>query len=289
MRQPSTIDLSQLPAPRLIEALDADSYVRAALEDFQTRWPAYTALLQSDPVVKLIQVMAYRETLLRNRVNHAARATLLAFAGGSDLDHIGALFEVERMTMGTQGGNPVLEDDARFRRRIQLAPEAFSVAGPAGAYVYHALGCDPSIADAHAFSPRDGYVAVVVAGAAGEPVADAVLFKLLEKYAREDIVPLTDVVRVRRATRVDYAVEAILHLRRGPDPDAVKVEAERRLRTYAGERYVIGEDVFKVGITAALKAGGVENVSLIAPVTDISCAQDQIPHLSNVAIAVVAG
>ena len=36
MRQPSTIDLSQLPAPRLIEALDADSYVRAALEDFQT-------------------------------------------------------------------------------------------------------------------------------------------------------------------------------------------------------------------------------------------------------------
>ena len=288
MRQPSTINLSQLPPPALIEALDSESYVAAAIADYKARFPSFTAVLESEPVIKLIEVFAYRETLLRNRVNKTALATLLAFAVGADLDQIGAFFECERMVMVPADGDvpAVMEEDERYRRRIQLAPEAFSVAGPAGAYEYHALSLDPAISDVHAYSPAEGRVQVVLAGHDGAPVADAVLFAALETFQREDIVPLTDVVTVMRAVRVDYVVEATLLLRRGPDPLAVRAEALARLAAYAAGRYRIGETAYRHGIVAALTAGGVENVTLTSPAADVAAGDGQISFMTAAAVEV---
>ncbi|XHF77136.1 hypothetical protein R3J27_08275 [Xylella fastidiosa subsp. multiplex] len=39
----------------------------------------------------------------------------------------------------SKGIPPTMESDAAFRRRIVLAPEGYSVAGPEGAYIYHAI------------------------------------------------------------------------------------------------------------------------------------------------------
>lgn len=43
-----------------------------------------------------MEVCAYRELLLRQRINQAAKSNLLAFATGTDLDNLGALYDVER-------------------------------------------------------------------------------------------------------------------------------------------------------------------------------------------------
>ncbi|MCK9911337.1 hypothetical protein MXD81_19455, partial [Microbacteriaceae bacterium K1510] len=82
------------------------------------------AMLESDPAVKIAEAAAYRETLIRARVNDAVRAVLLAYAHGTDLDHKGVDFEVARMVMGADPdtGAPIMEDDERLRRRQQLAP-----------------------------------------------------------------------------------------------------------------------------------------------------------------------
>lgn len=289
MRQPSTINLSQLRPPSLIEALDAESYVTAAIADYRARFPEFTAVLESEPIVKLIEVLAYREALLRSRVNKTALAVLLAYAVGDDLDHIGAFFEVQRLVVTPAIGDTpaVMESDERFRRRIQLAPESFSVAGPAGAYEFHALSLDPSISDVHAYSPAEGRVQVVLAGHEGASVEDGVLFAALEKFQREDIVPLTDTVTVTRAARLDYAVEATLLLRRGPDPVLVRLEAMDRMRAYAAERYQIGQTAYLHGIIAALKAGGVENVTLASPLADIVAGDGQIPFMTSLSVDVV--
>ena len=80
-------DLASLPTPAVIEPLSFDTILSELQTEFQSRYPDYSALLASDPAVKLLEVAAYREVLLRNRINAAAKASLLAFATGSDLDH----------------------------------------------------------------------------------------------------------------------------------------------------------------------------------------------------------
>jgi phage-related baseplate assembly protein len=99
----------------------------------------------SDPAVKVLEVVAYREMLIRQQFNERARQVMLAYATGSNLDQLGALLDVGRLAG---------EADTAYRARIQLAPEAFSVAGPASAYRFYALSAAPTIADASV--PRPG-------------------------------------------------------------------------------------------------------------------------------------
>ncbi len=46
--------------------------------------------LESEPIVKNLQENTYREVLLRQRINEAAQAAMLAYAIGSDLDQLAA-------------------------------------------------------------------------------------------------------------------------------------------------------------------------------------------------------
>jgi phage-related baseplate assembly protein len=293
-------DLTQLQPAALIETIDSEAILAAQKGWILARWdeirvdrpdlpPLDTLGLETEPLTILLEAFAYRETLLRALVNDKARAVLIAYATGSDLDHLGALFGVVRaVIVPAADGNPaVLESDDRFRRRIQLAPEAFSTVGPRGAYIFFALTLDPSIADAWAYSPRDGHVHVVVAGANGQDVSDVVLARLVDRFGREDTVPLTDIITVRRAEVVSYPVAVTVSFPRGPDPVLIKIRVEDAIRAYAAERYRIGTDVFTSGLIAAAKVGGVESVTLAAPAQDIICGDTQIPHLADIQVSTV--
>ena len=92
------IDLSKLPAPKIIEELSFETILAAMRADLEGRLPGWTAaVLESDPANKILEVAAYRELLLRQRINEAIRACLLAFAQGSDLDHLSAFYAVSRL------------------------------------------------------------------------------------------------------------------------------------------------------------------------------------------------
>lgn len=68
-------DLASLPTPAVIEPLSFETIFIELQSEFQSRYPDYSALLASDPAVKLLEVAAYREVLLRNRINTAAKAS----------------------------------------------------------------------------------------------------------------------------------------------------------------------------------------------------------------------
>lgn len=57
----------------------------------------------------------------------------------------------------TLGGADV-ETDAHYRARIQLAPEAYTCAGPEGSYRYHVLAVHRDIAEVAVWSPKPGHV-----------------------------------------------------------------------------------------------------------------------------------
>jgi phage-related baseplate assembly protein len=70
-----TLDLSRLPAPTVIEQISFETIRDDMIADLQARLPVFDTILETDPVVKLIEVAAYRETLLRQQFNDRARAS----------------------------------------------------------------------------------------------------------------------------------------------------------------------------------------------------------------------
>ncbi|MGD7186286.1 baseplate assembly protein, partial [Ralstonia pseudosolanacearum] len=102
----ATIDLSQLPAPAVVETLDYEAILAERKDYFVSLYPAdqrdavrATLELESEPITKLLQENAYRELVWRQRVNDAARGVMLAFAEGEDLEQIAANFNVQRLTI----------------------------------------------------------------------------------------------------------------------------------------------------------------------------------------------
>ena len=283
MSQVSPIDLSQLPAPEVIESLDFEQILADRKAYLVGLYPleqqseiAAQLELESDPVNKLLQETSYREVLLRQRINDACRATMLPFAAGADLDNLGALLGVSRLLISP--ANPaavppaaaVYESDSRYRQRIQLALEGFSTAGPVGAYTYHALSASPLVKDVAIASSVPGIVTVTILGAEGDGTPTAGALEAVElALNHEDVRPLCDTVEVVPASIVTYAVEAELAFYAGPDMALVLAAAEAAGARYVAEHHRLGHDITRSGLFAALHQPGVQNVNLISPAADV--------------------
>lgn len=287
------IDLSTLPAPDVIEELDFESIFSAMLTDLQARDPAFSALVESDPAYKILEVAAYRELLVRQRVNDAARAVMLAYATGADLDQLGALLGVSRFEL--EPAQPeavppvaaVMESDTEFRRRIQLSLEGFSVAGPRGAYIFHGLSADADVLDVSATSPTPGQVVITVLSRIGTGTASSPLLAAVSaKLNSDEIRPLTDQVTVQSASIVNYAVNAQLYVYPGPDSSVVLQKALAALDTYIAQVHKIGQDVTLSGIYAALHQPGVQRVNLTSPTANIVISPTQASYCTGVTVTV---
>lgn len=288
------IDLSQLPPPNVVEPLDYETILGERKAALIARYPtdkqaeiAAVLALESEPLTKFLEESAYRELLLRQRINEAARAVMLAYAEWEDLEHIAALFGVQRLVIKPAdpiAGTPdEMENDTDLRLRVQLAPQSFSVAGPEGAYRSHARAADGRVLDASATSPEEGEVRVTVLAREGDGTATPDLLAKVEAALRsEDIRPLTDYVTVQSAAILPYDVVAILHLFPGPDSSVVVAEALRRLAIYVEACHRLGRVVARSGLAAALHVAGVERVELLHPAEDIRADLTQAPYCIGV-------
>lgn len=289
----TAVDLSRLPFPDVVETIDFETILAAMLDDLRARDPAFTAIVESDPAYKVLEVAAYREVLLRQRVNEAAKAVTLAYAAGADLDQIAARYNVQRLVLVP--ANPsafppvaeVLEPDEDLRRRVQLAFEGLSTAGPEGAYVFHALGAHPDVLDASATSPTPGVVVVSVLSRVGNGAPAAPVLAAVSSVLNDgEVRPLTDNVTVQAATIVNFTVVAALTLYPGPDAAVVLAEANARLADYLARSRRLGRDVTRSGIFAALHSEGVQNVALTQPAADVVVTPSQAANCTATTVTV---
>lgn len=270
----TAVDLSRLPPPDVIEPLDFEAINAALRADFVARFPEFSASVESDPIVKLIEAAAYRELVLRARINDAARANLIAYATGPDLENLAAFFGVTRQEISPadpQAGTPaIVESDDELRRRVLLAPDSFSVAGPASAYVYHALTADARVLDASATSPAPGDVVVSLLAREGDGTAPQDMIDAVEDLlAGDEVRPLTDRVTVQSAGIVTFDIDAQLVLYAGPDQQLIEAEANRALDDLLTRNRRIGRDITQSAIIAALMVGGVQRVELVEPAANV--------------------
>lgn len=284
------IDLSALPAPLIIAQPTFETRLAGKLAQLLALAPEFTALVESDPAMKLLQADTYDELVLAQAMNDAARGLLLAFAAGAQLDHLAALFGVTRLTVTPAdpetGAPAVLETDTALRQRVQLAPHAFSVAGPELAYVFHARSAHPDVADATAISPTPGEVLVTVLSASGSGVPAAPVLDAVRAALDAPVRPLTDHVTVQAAQLVDFDIEAQLHVFAGPDQALILSTAQAALAAYLASARRLGRDIPRSAIIAALHVGNVQRVELLAPVADIAISPEQAANPVSIAVTI---
>lgn len=322
----TAVDLSRLPAPDAVELLDFETLYADAVTRMKAEMAEQGLTFEAraaDPSTLALRVFAYFAQLMRQRINDAVRAVLVAYAIGSDLDNLAATFGVTRLTItpadDVLGIAAVMESDTDFRRRIVLAPEGYSVAGPEGAYIYHALSSNPDVLDASATSPMpDDIKALVLAvldahGAASALITDmtetlegaiwpgevviSVLSRTGDGAASDDLVetvghylsdetirPLTDHVITQSAEIVTYAIAAKIKTFSGPDGSVVMDAARTSAQAYADECHRIGRDITLSGVYHALHVDGVQNVDLISPAANIIVSRTQAPYCTGISI-----
>jgi len=295
-----TIDLSQLPAPDVVEALDYEALLAERKATLISLYPeeqqeaiARTLSLESEPIVKLLQENAYRELILRQRINEAAKAVMLPYALDGDLDQLGANNGIQRLTITPADDTTipptpaVMESNDDFRARIAAAFEGLSVAGPTGAYEYHAKSADGRVADASAISPSPAVVTVTVLAREGNGAAAGDLLAVVNAALNgENVRPVADRVSVQSAEIVNYEIEAEIYLYPGPEAEPVRAAAEAKLAAYVSAQRRLGRDIRLSALYAAMHVEGVQRVSLIKPAADVVLDRTQAAYCTGYALTV---
>ncbi|ULL06031.1 baseplate J/gp47 family protein [Pseudomonas putida] len=326
------IDLSLVPAPDVVEMLDFEVILEARKVRLVSLYPAEEQqnvaarlALESDPTNKILQESAYRELVLRQRLNDAAKASLLAYATGADLDNRAADYGVQRLTITPAQPDAIpplpasMESDEDLRYRTRLSLEALSVAGSRGAYEFHVLSASASIAGVSVDSPTFQAIPVSASLKAQLPVGAIVLVcdypaglvdplpgdvslavlprensqilgdelvNLAQKaLSAEDVRPITDRPRTQLGQAVDYSIEAVLEVKPGPEPAVVKAASRSRLDATIAEARDLEGQLSLSAVYGALHSAGVHRVRLIKPVADITTDKRHYPNCTSIKLS----
>ncbi|QEK90179.1 baseplate assembly protein [Wolbachia endosymbiont of Chrysomya megacephala] len=245
--------------PNIIEPLSFEEIFSRMKEELINRDTSFTALVESDPAIKILEVAAWRELLLRQRINEAVKSNLLKFAGGEDLDNLAEFYGVERQKE---------EDDERFRKRIKAKIAGWSTGGSKEYYKYHALSADSRVKDALVESTIPGKVQISILSTQLSTTGIALeeLLKIVKKQVtRDDIRVLTDTVKVIGCN----IMEIDIHSRMSISPVISKEEIKKQFIKKFEASKRLGWNVTRSWIIANLFVEGVENVELIEPREDV--------------------
>jgi phage-related baseplate assembly protein len=267
----STIDLSALPAPQVLESLDFEEMYQGQLATFREYMGGnWSALLESDPVTKLLELGAYRRMQNRARVNDAAKGLFLAHATGADLEQLAANVNLQRLVIQAEDSTAVptvpavLESYEALRERVQLRYEGLTTAGPRNSYILHARNASGLVADATAESPAPAEVVVTVLSLEGDGTANPELLAEVGAYLNdEDRRPVADRLTVQGAEILPYRIDAVVYMAgTGPENEAVLAECNARLHAWINPRRRLGIEVARSAIDAQLHVSGVARVEI---------------------------
>lgn len=231
----------------------------------------YTAL-ESEPLLRLLQVDTYRMKTWLNYINNMTLAMMPAYCEGSVLDHYAVSDGVNRLLMTAEDKTTspptaaVYEADDSFRRRWLLSKEARSNGGSEGWYLFHALSADPRIKDALAFSPNPRGVLIVILstegnGTASQELIDKVHATIKEKYTEV----MTDELVVQSAKINEYRIEAEVWYYLGSSNETVNKNIEEKYADYRARTEQIGHIIDDSNIYDFLRQEGIYRAEIKTP------------------------
>lgn len=187
----------------------------------------------------------------------------------------------------TSASGADVETDDRYRARVKLAPERFSVAGSAGAYEFYSLSADSTIIDvAIVTSPPNLLVNVYPLVTTGIPSAS--VLAAVDTALQDDTVrPLTDIVNVQAPTEVSYGITAAITLYDTADQSSLQAQLEAAAQAFASTKAAqLGQDIVRTQVIAALSLTGVYDVNLTAPASDVVIAANEWANIGTITITI---
>ncbi|MDN5248974.1 MAG: baseplate J/gp47 family protein [Alphaproteobacteria bacterium] len=254
--------------PNIIEKLSFEEIFSRMKEELVNRDQEFSALTESDPAIKILEIAAWRELLLRQRVNEAAKSNLLKFATGSDLDHLAEFYGVERQDK---------EDDEHFRKRIKAKIEGWSTAGN---YRYHALSADSRVKDALVESLIPGNVRISILSTELSTDIEELLEIVRNQLNKGDIRILTDTIEVINCKMVEVDVHSKIT---AISEDTIEAAKKQFVEKFEASKK-LGWNVTRSWIIANLFIEGVSNIELIEPREDVVIAGNECSILGNLKI-----
>ena len=292
----STVDFSQLPEPNLIQELDYESIFNERKEKFIALYPAteqnqWRTILnrESDPVVKVLQENAYLELLYRNKCNADARSLLLAYAEGSDLDHL-ALTEYGLIRLiVTPADNSVVppspaiyESDERLKERCLLQYDGMNTAGSSNAYKFFTLTADGRVdgVKVHSDTDKPYLLDIIISqvdsqnGEATQELIDIVQAALDPEHVR----PVCDRPIVKSSIAKPYQITARLFVGKNAEDFLLLEAANIRIQNYIQKARKNGQSIRLSALYAALHVDGINRVVIDTPAADIEIDVYHHPH-----------
>lgn len=249
--------LEGLPVPAVIATLSYEEIRQATINKLVELDPDYSALLESDPAIKVIEASSYQDIVLRERVNDAAKANLLFFATGSDLDHLAAFYDVLRL---------VGETDAALRSRTILAIQGRSTGGPEERYKFLARTADVRVKDVAVYQVDGGpKLRVALLSLVNGGVPDAPMLAAVEAaVTAPDARSINDVIEVVSAAQAPQNI--VLNVWLLPNaPVAIIDSMETLIRSAFFDEGGIGFDLNPSWISARVHIPGVAKVEVVTP------------------------
>lgn len=169
------------------------------------------------------------------------------------------------------------ESDERYRARLLTGPESFSVAGPRGAYRFHAMSVHQSIIDVGVIGPQLTWAGDVIVSSNNVPLGAVYVYPLVSggvpdadilarveaALSAEDVRPLCDLPKVLSPTAVDYVIHAVLTLYAWADAATTLAAARAAADAFVTDRAAgLGRDVVPSQVVSILSVAGVYQVAL---------------------------
>lgn len=275
------IDLTTLATPRVIETVSYASILDQAIADLKERFLKSgitydVGNLETDPAKILVEVSSAREIIIRQRINDAAKANLIAYASGSDLDHLAAFYDVTRLAG---------ENDIQLRARVVLAIQARSPGGSSYWYKQAALRADTRIKDVVVYRETFWpiiHVAVLSSQDGGVPdqaMLDAVTAEIMSERVR--LLNDTIIVEAAVTQTVDIAADVWLL----PDASSNLVtDLEGILRKAWQEESGVGFDLEISWLESRLHVEGVKKVVVTSPSASIINSEGSATALGTITL-----
>ena len=185
----------------------------------------------------------------------------------------------------TSGGSDIESDDA-LAERIYIASSAYSVAGPADAYVYWTKTASSNIVDVSVTSPAPCQVDVRFILEGGELPGEALIDKVNAILQDDNIRPLTDLVTVSAPTVVSYDIELTYYINASDKSAAGNIQklVSTAVETYkAWQSSAIGRDINPSYLIGKIMTAGAKRVTVTSPAYK-AIANTEIARLRNVTI-----
>ncbi|WP_455481292.1 baseplate J/gp47 family protein [Bartonella sp. B12(2025)] len=260
--------------PEIISELSFEEIRAESLAHLKELLPEYT-FLESDPALKVIEAFSYRELLLRQRINEAARNNILDFATGTSLDALGDWHGVQRMED---------ESDDKYRERIRLHVRSGKGSGTEPYYKFVALSADSRVKDAIVYrTGKDPTIHVAIFSNNEETASQELIKKVSEALHKKNVIMTNDTIVVHAAVAKTVDLEADIWLLQ-ETALTILAQMEANLRAAWRQEQTLGRELSLSWWVSKLMIPGVQKIIALEPTKDIAVSDKEVLSLGKITL-----